>query len=117
MSKQQLPLDPLIEGYLDYLADVGRRKWTTLRDVRCTLRRTSAALAVLAPGVPLWKLKLTDYLRWLEQERSQRRRPTGLQKKLSHLRCFLTMPGGQARRAERAGQVPAAGQAAACRSR
>jgi integrase/recombinase XerD len=60
-----------------------------LRDVRCTLRRTSAALAVLVPGVPLWKLKLTDYLRWLEQERSRRRQPGGLQKRLSHLRCFL----------------------------
>lgn len=90
MSKKLLsPLDPLMEGYLDYLADVGRKAPGTLVDVRCTLRRASAALERLTPGVPLWKLKLTDYLRWLEQERLQRRRPSGLQKQISHLRGFL----------------------------
>lgn len=82
-------LDPLMEGYLEYLADVGRKASGTVIDVRCTLRRVSAAFSLLAPDVPLWKLKLTDYLRWLEQERSQQRRPSGLQKQISHLRGFL----------------------------
>lgn len=88
-KQQPPPLDPLIEGYLDYLTDVGRKASGTVIDVRCTLRRVSEALAVLAPGVPLWKLKLTDYLRWLEQERGLQRRPSGLQKQISHLRGFL----------------------------
>ena len=29
-------LDPLIEGYLSYLADVGRKTPRTVIDVRCT---------------------------------------------------------------------------------
>jgi integrase/recombinase XerD len=101
MSKQPLPpLDPLIEGYLDYLADVGRKAPGTVVDVRCTLRRASTSLERLAPGVPLWKLKLTDYLRWLEHERLQRRRPSGLQKQISHLRGFLDY-AWRSRRSER----------------
>ncbi len=48
-------LDPLIEGYLSYLADVGRKVPRTVIDVRCTLRRATADLEVIRPGVPLWK--------------------------------------------------------------
>jgi hypothetical protein len=32
-------LDPLIEGYLRYLAEVGRKAPRTVIDVRCTLKR------------------------------------------------------------------------------
>lgn len=59
-------MDPLIEGYLSYLAKVGRKTPRTIIDVRCTLRR---AIAGLASDAPLWQLKLEDYLHWLEGER------------------------------------------------
>ena len=82
-------LDPLIEGYLEYLADVARKAPGTVRDVRCTLRRVSQVLERLAPGRPLWKLGLSDYLRWIEEERVFGRRGASLNKNLSHLRGFL----------------------------
>ena len=64
-------MDPLIEGYLSYLAKVGRKAPRTIIDVRCTLRR---ALAGVRPGLPLWHVALEDYLHWLERERQHGRR-------------------------------------------
>jgi site-specific recombinase XerD len=88
MSERQR-LDPLIEGYLDYLTSVARKSPGTVVDVRCTLRHVCKVMESISPGVPLWKLSLNDYLRWLEQER-QSRRPGGcLRKYLSHLRGLL----------------------------
>ena len=70
---EQSPLDPLIEGYLDYLREVSRKAPRTVVDVRCTLRRVCAAMESIGPGIPLWKRSLDDYLRWLERERQARR--------------------------------------------
>jgi len=82
-------LDPLIEGYLSYLADVGRKTRRTVIDVRCTLRRAVAAMAEIHPGVALWHLELEHYLRWLERERQVGRTATSLAKYLSHVRGLL----------------------------
>jgi site-specific recombinase XerD len=81
--------DPLIEGYLDYLQSVRRQAPRTVVDVRCTLRHVGAAMAAIRPAVPLWKLSLEDYLRWLEQERQAGRNTSCLIKYLSHLRGLL----------------------------
>jgi integrase/recombinase XerD len=85
----QQPLDPLIEGYLSYLADVGRKTKRTVIDVRCTLRRVSEAMGTIRPGLPLWRLELRDYLRWLEQERQAKRTSNSLAKYVSHVRGLL----------------------------
>ena len=92
MSKEksrQPSLDPLIEGYLDYLADVSRKAAGTVRDVRCTLHRVGEAMQSLVPDRPLWKLELLDFLRWIERERETGRGGNSLNKNLSHLRGFL----------------------------
>lgn len=82
-------LDPLIEGYLSYLDQVGRKTPRTIIDVRCTLRRVIAGTARRRPGVELWRLALEDYLHWLEDERRQGRTEAGLAKCLSHVRGLL----------------------------
>jgi integrase/recombinase XerD len=92
MSKEKSrppSLDPLIEGYLDYLADVARKAAGTVRDVRCTLHRVGEAMQSLVPDRPLWKLELLDFLRWIERERETGRGGNSLNKNLSHLRGFL----------------------------
>ncbi len=88
-KRRQPSLDPLMEGYLEYLSDVARKARGTVRDVRCTLRRVSQVMERLAPQRPLWKLGLSDYLRWIEEERLFGRSGAGLNKNLSHLRGFL----------------------------
>jgi integrase/recombinase XerD len=88
-NRRQPALDPLMEGYLDYLAEVARKAPGTVRDVRCTLRRVSEAMQVLVPNRPLWKLELLDFLRWIEGERQLGRGGVSLNKNLSHLRGFL----------------------------
>ena len=55
-------LDPLIEGYLSYLTEVGRKAPRTVIDVRCTLKRWLMTFEQRRPGVPLWKLAFEDYL-------------------------------------------------------
>jgi site-specific recombinase XerD len=82
-------LDPLIEGYLSYLADVGRKTPRTVIDVRCTIGRVVRAAAEIRPGVALWHLSLQDYLHWLERERLAGRTATSLAKYLSHVRGLL----------------------------
>lgn len=82
-------LEPLIEGYLSYLREVGRKAPRTVVDVRCTLKRAAEAFACLRPEVPLWKLTLEDYLHWFEAERSARRSAASLAKEASHLRGLL----------------------------
>jgi site-specific recombinase XerD len=82
-------LDPLIEGYLSYLLNVGRKTPRTVTDVRCTLRRAVAALERAHPGVFLWHLGLSDYLHWVEQERLGGRTPACLAKYLCHIRGLL----------------------------
>jgi len=85
MSKTER-LDPVLEGYLVYLSDVSKKKSGTVKDIRCTLKRVSKAMA--KHGRPLWKLELSDYVVWLEQERQFASR-TSCCKFISHLRCFL----------------------------
>jgi integrase/recombinase XerD len=82
-------LDPLIEGYLSYLAEVGRRTPRTVVDVRCTLGRAVAGLEAVRAGAPPWKRPLEDYLRWLDDERAAGRTSRCLAKYLSHVRGLL----------------------------
>lgn len=82
-------LDPLIEGYLAYIQEVGRKAPRTVVDVRCTLKRAAEAFAMRCPGVPLWRLTLEDYLRWLQGERAGARSAASLAKDASHLRGLL----------------------------
>ena len=89
MAKHYSKLDPLMEGYLEYLNAVERRAAGTIKDIRCTLRRISAAMAERHPGKLMWELKLTDFIGWLEQERRRGYSVLGLCKNVSHLRGFL----------------------------
>ena len=88
-EQNERQLDPLLEGYLDYLADVGRRAPRTVIDVRCTLRRVSSVLAAEFPDQPMWHLPLTAYLRWIECERAAGRSTGNIRKQISHVRGFL----------------------------
>jgi len=88
-ENMSIVLDPLIEGYLSYLDKVGRKTPRTIVDVRCTLRRAITGLGRDRPGVDLWRLKLEDYLRWLEVERQAGRTDSCLAKYLSHIRGLL----------------------------
>ncbi len=85
----QLELDVWLEGYLSYRRDVRRVSPRTLIDVRCTLKRVSEFMAGAHPGVPLWKLRLEDYLHWLSEARAAGRSENALAKDLSHLRGLL----------------------------
>jgi integrase/recombinase XerD len=82
-------LDPLIEGFLSYLTDVGRKTPRTVIDVRCTLGRVAEGMRAHHPGVPLWHLSLQDFLHWLERERQAGRTATSLAKYVSHVRGLL----------------------------
>jgi site-specific recombinase XerD len=82
-------LDPLVEGYLAYLADVSRKARGTVRDVRCSLKRVSAKMSRIRSGVPLWKLSLGDFMVWLERERDDGTSVQSLAKYLSHVRGLL----------------------------
>lgn len=82
-------LDPWVEGYLGYLAEVRRVAPRTVIDVRCTLKHVSASMAVLRPETPLWKASLQDFLQWLEGERSRGRSAASIAKDLSHVRGLL----------------------------
>lgn len=79
-------LDPLLEGYLGYLRDVGRKWPRTIIDVRCTLKRASEALARSHPGISLWKVELRDLLEWIEADREAGRKASCIAKDVSHLR-------------------------------
>jgi site-specific recombinase XerD len=82
-------LDPVIEGYLAYLTEVGKKAPRTVIDVRCTLSRAVAELERVRPGVPLWKRPLEDFLFWIDAERSAGRTTGCLAKYLSHVRGLL----------------------------
>ena len=82
-------LEPLIEGYLTYLLEVGRKAPRTVIDVRCTVKRAFEAFTTRRPGVSLWKLSLEDYLHYFEAEREGGRSDASLAKDASHLRGLL----------------------------
>jgi integrase/recombinase XerD len=82
-------LDPVIEGYLAYLRDVSRKASGTVKDVRCTLKKIVRQMRQRHPGVPLWKLKLEDYIHWLGEQRESGASGASLCKYLSHLRGLL----------------------------
>jgi site-specific recombinase XerD len=89
MSRKHVALDPLMEGYLSYLADVRRSARGTVRDVRCTLRCVWEWMNERHEGTPLWKLELRAYLEWLEAMREAGRTEAHRAKNLSHLRGLL----------------------------
>lgn len=82
-------LDAVVEGYLAYLRDVGRKAPGTLKDMRCTFNRARPLLDAIRPDVPMWKLAFEDYLLWLEQLRAAGRTAAGLNKYVSHMRGLL----------------------------
>jgi integrase/recombinase XerD len=83
-------LDPWLEGYLSYQRDVRRMSPRTIIDLRCTLKKISAFMAVARPGTPLWKLTLDDYLHWLNEAREKKKQSeNALAKELSHIRGLL----------------------------
>ena len=82
-------LDPLIDGYLSYLREVGRKSPRTVIDVRCTLARAVRELDQQRPDVPLWRLPLEDYLHWLGASRESGRASTSIAKDVSHIRGLL----------------------------
>ncbi len=82
-------LDPWVEGYLEYQRTVRRLAPKSIIDRRCTLKRAVSALAKTHPGVPLWKLSLEDYVRWINQQRESGYSAQSLNKDLSHLRGLL----------------------------
>lgn len=83
------PMDPVIEGYLSYLADVGRKAPRTVVDVRCTLKRLSEDLDAPYAQTPLWQLPLEAFIAWLGRQREKGRKPGALSKCLSHARGLL----------------------------
>jgi len=82
-------LDAITEGYLAYLSDVSRKAAGTVRDVRCTLGKMGRQMAQRHPNAPLWKLKLDDYIHWLNEQRRVGHTPASLSKYLSHVRGLL----------------------------
>ena len=82
-------LDPWIEGYLSYLADVRRMNGRTIIDIRCTLKRVGTRMLAHRPQTPLWKLSLEDYLWWLARERDAGSARSVMAKQLSHVRGLL----------------------------
>lgn len=94
MSKINKPtsqpaLDPVLEGYLAYLADVSRKAAGTVKDVRCTLKKIVGQMQADHPDVPLWKLRLEDYIAWINQRRQSGQSGASLCKYLSHVRGLL----------------------------
>jgi integrase/recombinase XerD len=83
------PLDPWIEGYLEYQLKVRRLKPRSIVDIRCTLKRAMQKLALIRPSVALWKLTLEDYLLWINAEREAGYSHQSLNKDLCHLRGLL----------------------------
>ena len=85
----QTKLDPLIEGYLDYLREVQRKAHRTIVDIRCTLKRVSERMNRVNPGTALWKTSLHDCLQWIEIEREAGLSTSSISKDISHLRGLL----------------------------
>jgi integrase/recombinase XerD len=83
------PLDPLIEGYLEYLTTVRRLAPRSIVDIRCTLKRAQESLAPAGSAVPLWRLTLEDFLAWLSRNREAGYSTQSLSKDVSHLRGML----------------------------
>jgi site-specific recombinase XerD len=88
-ERKRQGLDPVIEGYLAYLRDVSRKAPGTVKDVRCTLKKIVRQMRQRHPGVPLWKLKLEDYIQWLGEQRDSGASGASLCKYLSHVRGLL----------------------------
>ncbi|MBL8915672.1 MAG: tyrosine-type recombinase/integrase [Archangium sp.] len=86
---KQHELDAWVEGFLSYQRDVRRLAPRTVVDIKCTLKKVSAALASKHPTTPLWKLRLEDFLYWLEQARAAGQSEQALAKDLSHVRGLL----------------------------
>lgn len=85
----RVELDPWIEGYLTYQREVRRMQPRTLVDVRCTLKKVSAVMQERRPGEALWKLRLEDFLGWINDAREAGQSPSALAKELSHVRGLL----------------------------
>jgi integrase/recombinase XerD len=88
-GKQRWKMDAVTQGYLDYLQDVSRKAAGTVRDVRCTLGKVMRAMNAHHADVPLWKLKLEDYIAWLAEQREAGATSASLCKYLSHVRGLL----------------------------
>lgn len=83
------PLDTLIEGYLGYKRDVSRLTPRSIIDMRCSLTRVVRRMAEIRPDVPPWRLKLEDFLRYVELEREAQASTSAIAKYITHARGLL----------------------------
>lgn len=88
-KKNNPRLDPLIEGYLSYLADVERKAPRTVTDIRCTLKRIGKTVEGIVPQTHLWKMSFQNILTWVRKERQADGSEQSIAKMISHLRGFL----------------------------
>lgn len=84
-----IELGPMIEGYLDFLRDVSRLAPGSIKDFRCTFRQTLRFMQKIRPGIELWRLRLDDYLVWVEESRQQGKTVRTIAKDISHLRGII----------------------------
>ncbi len=82
----EVRLDPLTEGFLDYKAEVRKLRPGTLKDLRCTLRKIQASGT---SDQEIWKWSLDDYLHWVGGARDLGYSKQSIQKQLSHVRGLL----------------------------
>lgn len=89
MDRFVMGLDPVTEGFLDYLLEVKRLSPRSLVDMRCTYRGVLSVMHEIRPGVELWRLRLDDYLAWMERVRSRGKSTASISKEISHLRSLI----------------------------
>lgn len=82
-------LDPVTEGFLDYLLQVRRLSHRTVTDMRCTYKQVMRTMHRIRPGLELWRLSFDDYVTWLNESRRQGKSPLSIGKDISHLRNLI----------------------------
>ena len=81
--------NPLIDGYLSYLLEVKRLTRETVRDIRCTLKKTTEYMYTQSREMELWQVGLNEYMNWIGYERDRGKTTISINKQICHLRGFL----------------------------
>lgn len=76
-------------GFFEYCLGIKKMKATSIRDIKCTIKKLQTYLDEESLGLEIWELELENHIQYINFLRGRGERGTGISKQISQLRSYI----------------------------
>lgn len=76
-------------GFFEYCLGIKKLKPSSIRDVKCTIKKMQTYLDEESTGLEIWELELENHIQYINFLRDRGERGTGISKQISQLRSYI----------------------------